>query len=88
MHTSPVAAKILAEKGIDPKEVNGTGAGGRITKEDALNAQKAEAKAPAAAAPKVRQPAPKSAASTPEGETRNSAGRKCPPSGRPLPGDW
>ena len=43
-HTSPVAAKILAEKGIDPKEVNGTGAGGRITKEDALNANKATQK--------------------------------------------
>lgn len=43
-HTSPVAAKILAEKGIDPKDVNGTGAGGRITKEDALNAQKTAAK--------------------------------------------
>lgn len=43
-HTSPVAAKILAEKGIDPKEVNGTGAGGRITKEDALNANKATPK--------------------------------------------
>lgn len=43
-HTSPVAAKILAEKGIDPKDVNGTGAGGRITKEDALNANKASAK--------------------------------------------
>lgn len=43
-HTSPVAAKILAEKGIDPKDVNGTGAGGRITKEDALNANKAAGK--------------------------------------------
>lgn len=43
-HTSPVAAKILAEKGIDPKNVNGTGAGGRITKEDALNANKATPK--------------------------------------------
>lgn len=55
-HTSPVAAKILAEKGIDPKDVNGTGAGGRITKEDALNANKtvakpAEAKAPSPATP-------------------------------------
>lgn len=59
VHTSPVAAKILAEKGIDPKEVNGTGAGGRITKEDALNAQKAEAKAPVAIPGKSAAPAPK-----------------------------
>ncbi len=35
---SPAAAKILAEKGINPNEVIGTGADGRITKEDAANA--------------------------------------------------
>lgn len=34
---SPAAAKILAEKGIAPVEVKGTGKDGRITKEDALN---------------------------------------------------
>lgn len=39
-HTSPTAAKILAEKGIDPKSVKGTGVDGRITKEDAESAQK------------------------------------------------
>jgi 2-oxoglutarate dehydrogenase E2 component (dihydrolipoamide succinyltransferase) len=37
---SPVAAKILAEKGIAPEEVKGTGIGGRIVKEDALKAGK------------------------------------------------
>ncbi|NOX37040.1 MAG: 2-oxoglutarate dehydrogenase complex dihydrolipoyllysine-residue succinyltransferase [Calditrichaeota bacterium] len=35
---SPVAARILAEAGISPADVKGTGAGGRITKEDALRA--------------------------------------------------
>lgn len=35
---SPAAAKILAEKGIDPASINGTGKDGRITKEDALKA--------------------------------------------------
>ncbi len=54
-HTSPVAAKILAEKGIDPSNVKGSGAGGRITKEDALNAQKSDAKAPASKATEVPQ---------------------------------
>lgn len=49
-HASPVAAKILAEKGIDPKDVNGSGSGGKIMKDDALKAEKA-APAPAAAAP-------------------------------------
>ena len=33
---SPAAAKILAEKNVAPASVNGTGTGGRITKEDAL----------------------------------------------------
>jgi len=35
---SPAAAKILKEKGIDVKDIKGTGKDGRITKEDALNA--------------------------------------------------
>ncbi|MBK0383170.1 2-oxoglutarate dehydrogenase complex dihydrolipoyllysine-residue succinyltransferase [Pedobacter sp. SD-b] len=39
---SPAAAKILAEKGIDAKDVKSTGVDGRITKEDAINAQKVE----------------------------------------------
>ena len=40
-HPSPAAAKILAEKDVDPTSVAGTGVGGRITKEDAQKAQKA-----------------------------------------------
>jgi 2-oxoglutarate dehydrogenase E2 component (dihydrolipoamide succinyltransferase) len=43
---SPAAAKILAEKGIGPSSVSGTGRDGRITKGDALSA---EAKVPAKA---------------------------------------
>ena len=39
-HPSPAAAKILAEKGIDRSDVKGTGVEGRITKEDALKAEK------------------------------------------------
>lgn len=37
---SPSAGKILAEKGIDAAVVKGTGVDGRITKEDALKAEK------------------------------------------------
>lgn len=36
---SPAAAKILAEKGVDPAELKGSGVGGRLTKEDALKAE-------------------------------------------------
>ena len=44
---SPAAGKILAEKGVDPSSVSGTGKDGRITKADALSAQ-ASAPAPQA----------------------------------------
>ncbi len=36
---SPAAKKILDEKGVDPKSVNGSGKDGRITKADALQAK-------------------------------------------------
>ena len=39
-HPSPAAGKILDEKGIKPSEIKGTGVDGRITKEDALKAEK------------------------------------------------
>jgi len=35
---SPAARKILAEKGMDPSNIQGTGRAGRITKEDAVKA--------------------------------------------------
>jgi 2-oxoglutarate dehydrogenase E2 component (dihydrolipoamide succinyltransferase) len=52
-HPSPAARKILAEKGIDPKQVQGSGKDGRITKGDALSANAGQAptsSAPVAAA--------------------------------------
>jgi len=46
---SPSAQKILAEKGVAAADVAGSGRGGRITKEDALNAQPGQqSRAPAA----------------------------------------
>ncbi|WP_425392787.1 2-oxoglutarate dehydrogenase complex dihydrolipoyllysine-residue succinyltransferase [Ekhidna sp.] len=41
-HASPAAAKILDEKGISPDNVKGTGKDGRITKEDAMKAEKSK----------------------------------------------
>lgn len=38
-HPSPAAAKIIEEKGMTPGQVQGTGVGGRITKDDAQKAQ-------------------------------------------------
>jgi len=50
----PSARKIMAEKGIDPASLKGSGRDGRITKADALGSGTA---APAAAAPQVPTPA-------------------------------
>ncbi len=51
-HPSPAAAKILDEKGVAASGVQGSGVGGRITKEDAMKAQAPakENKAPGASA--------------------------------------
>lgn len=40
-HPSPAASKILSEKNISPESVQGSGKGGRITKDDAMKAHKA-----------------------------------------------
>jgi 2-oxoglutarate dehydrogenase E2 component (dihydrolipoamide succinyltransferase) len=60
-HPSPAAAKILSEKGIESSQVSGSGVGGRVTKEDALNAQAS----PKTEAPKTSAPAATSSAVVP-----------------------
>lgn len=58
-HASPAASKILAEKGVSPESVKGTGKDGRITKEDAQSAQKAApAPSKAESKPATSEPAP------------------------------
>jgi 2-oxoglutarate dehydrogenase E2 component (dihydrolipoamide succinyltransferase) len=56
-HPSPVAAKVLAEKGIDAASVQGTGIGGRITKDDAVKAEKTLAIPAVASTPQATKPA-------------------------------
>jgi 2-oxoglutarate dehydrogenase E2 component (dihydrolipoamide succinyltransferase) len=56
-HPSPAAAKILSEKGVPATQVDGSGVGGRITKEDAQKAQSQPAKsASKTAAPPLAPP--------------------------------
>jgi 2-oxoglutarate dehydrogenase E2 component (dihydrolipoamide succinyltransferase) len=59
---SPVVARIAAEHGIDPAEVEGTGRGGRVTKKDILAFVEREETpappAPAEPAPAPAEPAP------------------------------
>lgn len=45
-HPSPAAHKIMQEQSLTTAEVKGTGVGGRITREDAIQAARAKAKLP------------------------------------------
>jgi 2-oxoglutarate dehydrogenase E2 component (dihydrolipoamide succinyltransferase) len=69
---SPAAGKILGEKGINAADVAGTGRDGRITKEDAQNAQAKPAAAPAPAA----TPAPTPSAASPAPAAGNREQRR------------
>jgi 2-oxoglutarate dehydrogenase E2 component (dihydrolipoamide succinyltransferase) len=57
-HPSPAAGKVLAEKGISASAVEGTGPGGRITKEDAIKAEKTVAPTPSVSSEKSSPTAP------------------------------
>jgi 2-oxoglutarate dehydrogenase E2 component (dihydrolipoamide succinyltransferase) len=54
----PAAARVLAEAGLKPSDVTGTGPGGRITKGDALAAAEKPAAKPANGPPAAPRPAP------------------------------
>ncbi len=71
---SPLVRKMAREYNIDLREVKGTGAGGRITKQD-VEAYLASRQAPAAAAPATAAPAPSATAAAPA----------APPPPAPLP---
>jgi 2-oxoglutarate dehydrogenase E2 component (dihydrolipoamide succinyltransferase) len=72
---SPSAGKILAEKGVDAGAVKGTGVDGRITKEDALKAEKSQP-APAPAKP---TPTPAAAPVAAVAGSRNERRQKMSP---------
>ncbi len=61
----PSAARVLAEKGLSPGQVDGSGPGGRVLKEDAQRAGAAPAKAPPTA-PSKASPAPGKPAAAPK----------------------
>ena len=71
----PAAAKLLAEKSIDPTQVAGSGRDGRITKADALNATAKPAASAPAALPGVNAPAALPVARTPVDLNRVLEGR-------------
>jgi 2-oxoglutarate dehydrogenase E2 component (dihydrolipoamide succinyltransferase) len=55
---SPVVRRLVTEHGIDPGEITGTGAGGRITRDDVVNHIERGERAPAPPPPAPQQPAP------------------------------
>ncbi len=79
--SSPLVRSIAAKEGVNLEEVQGTGAQGRVTKEDILGyLEQRQAPAPAAASP---APAPRPAAPAPAPAPAPAA---APPAGqRPLP---
>ena len=56
---SPAAKKLMAEKGLAPDQVTGTGRDGRVMKEDVLKAMASAAPAPAPAPAPAATPAPR-----------------------------
>jgi 2-oxoglutarate dehydrogenase E2 component (dihydrolipoamide succinyltransferase) len=61
--TSPLVRHMIAEQGLDPSKIRGTGEGGRITRNDVVAAGRGQApppptSTPATAAPATPEPAP------------------------------
>jgi 2-oxoglutarate dehydrogenase E2 component (dihydrolipoamide succinyltransferase) len=77
---SPVVARIASEHGVDPNQVQGTGAGGRVTKKDILAFIESGAPAPAEA--EAEAPAPAEPAAPPEPQPTPAA---APPPPKPAP---
>ena len=65
---SPAARKLAEENGLAASDIAGTGKGGRVTKEDVLNAIEAKKNAPAAPAAKPAAAAPAAAVALGEGD--------------------
>jgi 2-oxoglutarate dehydrogenase E2 component (dihydrolipoamide succinyltransferase) len=59
---SPAARKIAEENGLAPSDIEGTGKGGRVTKEDVVSAVEAKKSAPTKAPAETAKPATKSGA--------------------------
>jgi 2-oxoglutarate dehydrogenase E2 component (dihydrolipoamide succinyltransferase) len=75
-HPSPAAAKILDEKGIASNQVQGSGVGGRITKDDAQKAQVAATTKPAESKPASGPPVIASGGSRAERREKMTSLRK------------
>jgi pyruvate dehydrogenase E2 component (dihydrolipoyllysine-residue acetyltransferase) len=81
---SPVVRRLIAEHGLDPAAINGTGAGGRITREDVLKVVEAGG---GKAAPEAREEAAPAAAPAPAAAAAAPSTRPAPTPIVPKPGE-
>lgn len=85
--TSPVVRRLIAEHGLDPNQIQGTGEGGRITHNDVLAAARTSAPAPTAAPlappPAPAPPAPPPISVPPAAPVAPPAPAEVPPAARP-----
>ena len=83
---SPVVARIASEHGVDVRQVQGTGAGGRVTKKDILAFVESAATAKAAPPPAAAAAAPESPppAATPVAPQAPPAAPPAPPQAPPA----
>jgi pyruvate dehydrogenase E2 component (dihydrolipoamide acetyltransferase) len=63
--TSPLVRRMIAEQGLDPAQIQGSGDGGRITRNDVVEAARGSAPAPAARAPEPASSVPARAPEAP-----------------------
>ena len=85
---SPVVRKLIAEHGIDPNQISGSGQGGRITRNDVLSYIDQVKQAPAAAAAPAQTaaaPAPAQAPAQPAPEPAPSAPQPAAAAPAPAP---
>jgi pyruvate dehydrogenase E2 component (dihydrolipoyllysine-residue acetyltransferase) len=81
---SPVVRRLIAEHGLDPAAINGTGAGGRITREDVLKVVEAGG---GKAAQEAREEAAPAAAPAPAAAAAAPSTRPAPTPIVPKPGE-
>ncbi|MFC3500555.1 2-oxoglutarate dehydrogenase, E2 component, dihydrolipoamide succinyltransferase [Micromonospora krabiensis] len=74
-YVTPLVRKLASEHGVDLSSVNGTGVGGRIRKQDVLDAAEKAKAAKAAPAPAAPAPAAAAAPSKPAAKPQPSAKR-------------
>lgn len=87
---TPIARRLIREFGLDSATIPGTGAGGRITREDVLQVREEQGETPGSHSPQpAPRPSPKGRGSTGEGgaETarRDETGRGTQAEVRPAP---